>query len=54
MAPQSLGSGDPSPLLLTALYMAGILGGYGLLTAPGEWQRAWRTVRQAWTRQRRG
>ena len=54
MALQSFGSGDPSPLLLTALYMAGILGGYGLLTAPEEWQRAWQTVRQAWTRRRRG
>jgi|RhiMethySRZTD1v2_1073278.scaffolds.fasta_scaffold3742408_2 hypothetical protein len=54
MAPQSFGSGDPSPLLLTALYMAGILGGYVLLTAPEEWQRAWQTVRQAWTRRRQG
>ena len=25
MTPESVGSGDPSPLLLTALYMAGIL-----------------------------
>ena len=33
-------SSDPSPLMLTALYMAGILGGYALLTAPEEWQRA--------------
>ena len=35
---------DPSPLMLTALYMAGILGGYALLTAPEEWQRAWRVA----------
>ena len=54
MAPESVGSGDPSPLLLTALYMAGILTGYALLTAPEEWQRAWLTVRQALARQRRG
>jgi hypothetical protein len=45
---------DPSPVLLTALYMAGIVAGYALLTAPEEWQEAWQTVRQAWTRRRRG
>jgi hypothetical protein len=45
---------EPSPLLLTALYMAGIVTGYALLTAPEEWQRAWQVVRQAWTRRRRG
>ena len=54
MSPELLGSGDPSPLLLTALYMAAILMGYALLTAPEEWQRAWQVVRQAWTRGRRG
>jgi hypothetical protein len=54
MSPESLGSADPSPLLLTALYMGGMLAGYALLTAPEEWQRAWQTVRQAWTRRRRG
>ena len=47
-------SADPSPLVLTGLYMAGILTGYALLTAPEEWQRAWQTVRQAWTRRPRG
>jgi hypothetical protein len=41
---------DPSPLSLTALYMAGILTGYALLTAPEEWQRAWQTVRRVWNR----
>jgi hypothetical protein len=41
---------DPSPLSLTALYMAGIFAGYALLTAPEEWQRAWQTVRRAWNR----
>jgi hypothetical protein len=54
MSPDSLGSGDPSPLMLTTLYMAAILTGYALLTAPEEWQRAWETVRAAWTRRRRG
>ncbi len=47
-------SPDPSPLLLAALYMVGILTGYALLTAPEEWQRAWETVREAWTRRHRG
>ena len=47
-------SGDPSPLLLTALYLAGILSGYALLTPREDWQRAWETVRQAWTRRGRG
>jgi hypothetical protein len=45
-------SSDPSPLSLTALYMTGIVAGYALLTAPEEWQRAWRAVRQVWTRRR--
>lgn len=45
---------DPSPLALTALYMAGIFAGYALLTAPEEWDRAWQTVRRAWDRRRRG
>ncbi len=50
----AMSSGDPSPLLLTALYMAGMLSGYALLTAPGEWQRAWQAVRQVWTRRTGG
>ena len=45
---------EPSPLVLTALYMAGIFTGYALLTAPEEWQRAWQTVRQALNRRRQG
>jgi hypothetical protein len=52
MTPMS--SGDPSPLLLTALYMAGIFSGYALLTGPEEWQRAWQVVRQVWTRRNGG
>ena len=47
-------SADPSPLALTALYMAGILGGYALVSGPQEWQRAWQTVREAWARKPRG
>jgi hypothetical protein len=46
--------GDPSPLVLTAIYMASILAGYALLTAPEEWERAWQTVRQVWTRRHGG
>jgi hypothetical protein len=49
-----IASGDPSPLALTALYLGGILAGYALATAPHEWQRAWQSVRQAWTRRRGG
>jgi hypothetical protein len=49
-----ISASDPSPLVLTALYMAGIFGGYALLTAPEEWQRAWQTVRRAWNRRRGG
>lgn len=44
------GTTDPSPLVLTAIYMSGIFVGYALLTGPEEWQRAWQTVRQALTR----
>ena len=50
----TLPSGDPSPLMLTAIYLAGILGGHALLTAPEEWHRAWQTARQVWTRRPRG
>ncbi len=49
-----ISANDPSPLMLTALYLVGIFGGYALLTAPEEWQQAWQTVRQAWTRRRGG
>ncbi len=43
---------DPSPLLQTAVYMAGMLAGYALLTSPQEWSRAWRTVRTVLRRER--
>jgi hypothetical protein len=41
---------DPSPLAQTAVYMAGILMGYLLLTRPEEWERVRETVRAVWTR----
>ncbi len=43
-------SSDPSPLVQTAVYMAGILLGYVLLLRPDEWQRARDTIRSAWNR----
>ena len=43
---------DPSPLAQTAVYMAGILAGYLLLTPSEEWQRVRETVRAVWTRRR--
>jgi hypothetical protein len=43
-------STDPSPLVQTVVYMAGMLGGYMLLVRPEEWQRAWNTIRDSWTR----
>jgi hypothetical protein len=44
-----IASADPSPLVQTAVYMAGIFGGYMLLVQPDEWQRAWQTIRNTWT-----
>jgi hypothetical protein len=43
-------SSDPSPLVQTAVYMAGILLGYALLVRPDEWQRAWETIRSTWSK----
>jgi hypothetical protein len=45
-----INSTDPSPLVQTAVYMAGVLGGYMLLVRPDEWQRAWETIRESWSR----
>jgi hypothetical protein len=45
---------DPSPLAQTAVYMAGILTGYLLLTQPEEWARMRETVRDVWERRRGG
>jgi hypothetical protein len=43
-------SSDPSPLVQTAVYMGGILLGYGLLVRPEEWQSAWETIRSTWSK----
>lgn len=43
-------STDPSPLVQTVVYMAGVLGGYVLLLRPDEWQRAWETIRSTWSK----
>jgi hypothetical protein len=45
-----IASTEPSPLVQTVVYMAGMLGGYMLLVRPDEWQRAWNTIRDSWTR----
>jgi hypothetical protein len=42
----------PSPLTQTAVYMAGILAGYLLLTQPEEWARVRDSVRDVWARRR--
>jgi hypothetical protein len=41
---------DPSPLVQAAVYMAGVLAGYVLLVKPDEWQRAWETIRNTWSK----
>jgi hypothetical protein len=45
-----MASSDPSPIVQTAVYMAGILVGYILLLQPDEWQRAWQTLRDTWSK----
>lgn len=45
-----IASADPSPLVQTAVYMAGVLVGYILLVRPDEWQSAWESLRSTWTR----
>ncbi|HJR15951.1 MAG TPA: hypothetical protein VJ808_03780 [Gemmatimonadales bacterium] len=45
-----LASSDPSPLVQTAVYMAGVLAGYVLLVRPDEWQTAWDTLRDSLTK----
>lgn len=48
----SIAPHDPSPLAQAAVYMAGILTGYALVTPTEELQQAWETVRSVWTRRR--
>ena len=45
-------SSEPSPLAQTAVYMAGMLAGYLLLTEPHEWERVRETVREVWNRRK--
>jgi hypothetical protein len=45
-----IASSDPSPLVQTAVYMAGVLGGYMLLIRPDEWHQAWETIRNTWSK----
>jgi hypothetical protein len=47
-----IASSDPSPLVQTAVYMGGVLVGYVLLVRPDEWQSAWESFRDSWTRRR--
>ena len=48
-----IASPEPSPLLQAIVYMVGILSGYALLTPRQEWARAWRTVQNIWSGERR-
>lgn len=48
-----IASSDPSPLVQTAVYMAGMLAGYVLLLRPDEWQRVRETIRNTWSRRGR-
>lgn len=45
-----IASSDPSPMVQTVVYMAGVLAGYVLLVRRDEWQSAWETLRETWTK----
>ncbi len=47
-----LSASDPSPMVQTAVYMAGVLLGYVLLVRPDEWQNAWETLRSSLSKRR--
>lgn len=47
-----IASSDPSPIVQTAVYMAGMLVGYVLLVRPDEWQTAWETLRNSLSKRR--
>lgn len=49
----SIAAVDPSPLAQAAVYMAGILTGYALLTPSEDLHQAWDTVRSVWSRRGR-
>jgi hypothetical protein len=44
---------DPSPFVQATVYMAGVLAGYVLLVRPDEWQSAWDSLRNTWSRRRK-
>jgi len=44
---------DPSPMVQAAVYMGGVLAGYVLLVGPDEWQNAWESLRNTWSRHRK-
>ena len=44
---------DPSPVVQAAVYMGGVLAGYVLLVRPDEWQSAWESIRNSWSRRRK-
>jgi hypothetical protein len=44
---------DPSPLVQATVYMGGVLAGYVLLVGPDEWQSAWESLRNTWSRRRK-
>ena len=41
---------DPSPMVQAGVYMAGVLLGYVLLVPRDEWQNAWETIRNTWSK----
>lgn len=41
---------DPSPMVQAGVYMAGMLLGYVLLVPRDEWQNAWETIRNTWSK----
>jgi hypothetical protein len=40
-------------MVQAAVYMGGVLAGYVRLVGPDEWQSAWETLRNTWSRRRK-
>jgi hypothetical protein len=40
-------------MVQAAVYMGGVLAGYVLLVKPDEWQSAWESLRNTWSRRRK-
>ena len=40
-------------MVQAAVYMGGVLAGYVLLVRPDEWQSAWESLRNTWSRRRK-